>query len=107
MHLSGQLQSIEQIRDLDAAKLISWTLDNFDREKCVLSTGFGMEGCALIDMASRQGENLTVHYLDTGFFFPETYEFKPDRFSFFFTSLPAHNYTIQERALVNKICVII
>ena len=74
MHLNGQLQSIEQVRDLDSAKLISWTLDNFDREKLILSTGFGMEGCALIDMASRQGENLTVHYLDTGFFFPETYE---------------------------------
>ena len=74
MHLTSRQGSIEQIRDLSPGELIAWSLDNFDGEKIVLSTGFGMEGCALIDMAARQSAALDIHYLDTGFFFPETYE---------------------------------
>ena len=74
MHLTSRQGSIEQIQDLDAAELIAWSLDNFDRKKIVLSTGFGMEGCALIDMAARQSAAPNVYYLDTGFFFKETYQ---------------------------------
>ena len=74
MHLASRKGSIEQIQNLSATELIAWSLDNFDREKIVLSSGFGMEGCALIDMAARQSATLDVHYLDTGFFFPQTYE---------------------------------
>ena len=74
MHLTSRQGSIEQIQDLDAAELIAWSLDNFDRKKIVLSTGFGMEGCALIDMAARQSAAPDVYYLDTDFFFKETYQ---------------------------------
>ena len=74
MNLARQKISIEQIQNLRETELIAWLLDNFDREKIVLSSGFGMEGCALIDMAARQSATLDVHYLNTGFFFPETYE---------------------------------
>jgi len=37
------------------------------------ATGFGAEGCALIDMAARQGLAVDTFTLDTGFLFPETY----------------------------------
>jgi phosphoadenylyl-sulfate reductase (thioredoxin) len=37
------------------------------------ATGFGAEGCALIDMAARQGLAIDYFTLDTGFLFPETY----------------------------------
>ncbi len=74
MHLTSRQGSIEQIQDMSPGELIAWSLDNFDREKIVFSTGFGMEGCALIDMAARQRAALDIHYMDTGFFFPETYE---------------------------------
>ena len=39
----------------------------------LVTTSFGMEGCALIDMAARHGVPLPVVYLDTMFLFPETY----------------------------------
>jgi phosphoadenosine phosphosulfate reductase len=42
----------------------------------LMTTSFGMEGCALIDMYARSQVPLTVVYLDTMFFFPETYELR-------------------------------
>jgi phosphoadenosine phosphosulfate reductase len=54
-------------------QVIGWTLERFRNRRVVLTTSFGMEGCALIDMYAQQGGAPTVVYLDTGFFFPETY----------------------------------
>ena len=53
-------------------ELIEWSFSRFDHEATVVTTAFGMEGCALIDMFSRFTSKLTVAYIDTGFFFPET-----------------------------------
>lgn len=38
-----------------------------------LATGFGAEGCVLVDMVARQGLPVDVFTLDTGYLFPETY----------------------------------
>ena len=56
-------------------ELIEWALQRFSKQKIVLTTSFGMEGCALIDMCSRveSDADLTIAYIDTGFFFPETH----------------------------------
>jgi phosphoadenosine phosphosulfate reductase len=54
-------------------EFIAWTVERFRHRSVVLTTSFGMEGCALIDMYARQGAAPTVVYLDTMFFFPETY----------------------------------
>jgi phosphoadenosine phosphosulfate reductase len=56
-----------------AAEFIAWTLERFRNERIVLTTSFGMEGCALIDMYARVGQPLDVVYLDTMFLFPDTY----------------------------------
>lgn len=64
-----------QIIDAYAAteSFIAWTIERFRSRRVVISTSFGMEGCALIDMYARLGASPTVVYLDTMFFFPETY----------------------------------
>ena len=54
-------------------EFIGWTIERFRNRRVVLTTSFGMEGCALIDMYAQQGGAPTVVYLDTGFFYPETY----------------------------------
>jgi phosphoadenosine phosphosulfate reductase len=54
-------------------RFIEWTLERFRNRRMVITTSFGMEGCALIDMYAAQGAAVTVVYVDTGFFFPETY----------------------------------
>lgn len=55
-------------------EFICWSLERFKGWRTILTTSFGMEGCALVDMYARRGEALEVTYLDTMFFFPETYE---------------------------------
>lgn len=59
--------------DLSTDEFIAWTLQRFAHQRLVITSSFGMEGCALIDMYAKHGLPLTVIYLDTMFFFPESY----------------------------------
>ncbi len=59
--------------DAPTEKLIEWTMEQYANQRMVLTTGFGMEGCALIDLYAAHEQPLDVIYLDTGFFFPETH----------------------------------
>src|SRR5262245_12032587 len=52
-------------------EVVAWSLERFADRTMVMTTSFGMEGCALIDMYARHGRPMTVIYLDTMFFFPE------------------------------------
>jgi phosphoadenosine phosphosulfate reductase len=52
---------------------LRWTIEQFGRE-VALATGFGAEGCILIDMVSRIDRNVRIFYLDTDLLFPETYD---------------------------------
>jgi phosphoadenosine phosphosulfate reductase len=61
------------------AELVDWGLPKFVDLPLVLTTSFGLEGCALMDLCSKtiakhQLPNLTVACIDTGFFFPETHQ---------------------------------
>jgi phosphoadenosine phosphosulfate reductase len=68
------------VRDIDTEigedsppeRVVAWMLRRFAGRRLVVTTGFGMEGCALIDMIAGHGISLPVLYLDTGFLFPET-----------------------------------
>ena len=53
--------------------IVAWMLERFADRRLVMTTSFGMEGCALIDMVARHEQPVSVIYLDTMFFFPETY----------------------------------
>jgi phosphoadenosine phosphosulfate reductase len=67
-------QVVERIDDsTPTEQFIAWTVERFRNRRVVITTSFGMEGCALIDMYAKQGAAPTVVYLDTMFFFPETY----------------------------------
>jgi phosphoadenosine phosphosulfate reductase len=54
-------------------EIVSWTLERFAGQPMIMTTAFGMEGCAVIDMYAKCGARLKVVYIDTLFFFPETY----------------------------------
>ena len=62
--------------DSSTDQVIAWTLERFADQRLRLTTSFGMEGCALVDMYARHRVPLTVIYLDTMFFFAETYELR-------------------------------
>lgn len=67
--------------DSSPADLVTWGLQRFAGRRIVLSSSFGMEGCALIDMCDKAVKEfsldpITVAYIDTGFFFPETHSLR-------------------------------
>jgi phosphoadenosine phosphosulfate reductase len=53
-------------------EIVAWAVERFRTWRLVITTAFGMEGCALVDMVARAGHALRVTYLDTHFLFAET-----------------------------------
>ena len=57
-------------------RIVNWALRRFRHRSLVVTTGFGMEGCAMLDMLASTGESIDVHWIDTGFLFAETHELR-------------------------------
>ena len=53
-------------------QVLAWAFGKFGNEVAI-SSAFGAEGMALIDMASRVQKNFRLFTIDTEFLFPETY----------------------------------
>jgi phosphoadenosine phosphosulfate reductase len=53
-------------------RVLAWAFDTFG-DGVAISSAFGAEGMALIDIASRVRQNFRLFTLDTEFLFPETY----------------------------------
>jgi phosphoadenosine phosphosulfate reductase len=71
--------SVEELKDISDGfegaspeAVLYWAAGRFGDE-VALATGFGAEGCVLIDMLARVAPRMRVFYLDTGLLFPETY----------------------------------
>jgi phosphoadenosine phosphosulfate reductase len=56
-----------------AGDVLAWAAEKF-APRVTLATGFGAEGCVLIDLVARQKLPIDLFTLDTGLLFPETYE---------------------------------
>lgn len=56
-----------------AVDILRWAAEHFPGN-VTFATGFGMEGCVLIDMVARYGLQVDLFTLDTGLLFPETYD---------------------------------
>ncbi len=56
-------------------RVLTWAFDTFG-DQVAISSAFGAEGMALIDIASRTRQNFRLFTLDTEFQFPETYNLK-------------------------------
>jgi len=62
----------EELERADAAAILRWAGERF-APRLGFATGFGVEGCVLIDLVARHQVPVDVFTLDTGLFFPETY----------------------------------
>ena len=72
--MTNDLRAIQEIAEgWSPEQVLRWSFENFGSGVQVAS-GFGVEGLALIDMASRVTNDLRVFTIDTGFLFPETYQ---------------------------------
>ena len=74
----GKLSS-QDIEDLAAEfepgppeSVLRWAKEEFGSD-VALATGFGPEGCVLIDMLAQLGQQTRIFYLDTDLHFTETY----------------------------------
>ena len=61
----------DQLEHLSPEQILIWASQRYPRVS--FATGFGAEGCVLIDMVARQGLPIDLFTLDTGLLFPETY----------------------------------
>jgi phosphoadenosine phosphosulfate reductase len=65
-------------RDLEDAApqtVLQWAIDEFGTD-VALATGFGTEGCVLVDMVARIDPSTRIFYIDTDLLFPETYDLR-------------------------------
>lgn len=53
-------------------RVLNWAFDTFGN-RVAISSAFGAEGMAIIDMAARSGRDFRLFTIDTEFLFPETY----------------------------------
>ena len=63
-------------RDLEGrspAEILRWASQKLG-DKLTFATGFGAEGCVIIDLIARENLPIDLFTLDTGLLFPETYE---------------------------------
>lgn len=63
----------QELEGRPPADILAWALAEY-APRVGISTAFGVEGCALIDMAVKLDKGVKVFTVDTGFLFPETDE---------------------------------
>ena len=69
-------QLAESGRALETAtplEILRWAVDQFG-SRLTFATGFGAEGCVLVDLIGRYRLPIDIFTLDTGLLFPETYD---------------------------------
>jgi phosphoadenylyl-sulfate reductase (thioredoxin) len=85
-----------------AERILSWAADRY-APRLTFATGFGMEGCVLIDLIARGGLPIDLFTLDTGLLFPETYDLwrqLEDRYQVTIRAVrPEH--TVEEQAVLS------
>jgi len=63
----------EEFESAQPETVLRWAIDEFGSE-VALATGFGTEGCVLVDMIAKIDATARIFYLDTDLLFPQTYE---------------------------------
>jgi len=78
--VSSAMISREQLKPLaqelehqSAEEILRWAAGQFG-PRLTFATGFGIEGCVIIDMVARAALPVDLFTLDTGLLFPETYD---------------------------------
>src|SRR5882724_7405411 len=74
--MSGIIDVVTAARELEGespAEILRWASQHIG-PKLTFATGFGAEGCVIIDLIGRHQLPIDVFTLDTGLLFPETYE---------------------------------
>ncbi len=63
-----------QLEQLSAEERVAWALETFG-ERLVSSTSFGVQAAVMLHLVASVAPGLPVIFVDTGYLFPETYQF--------------------------------
>ena len=63
-----------ELENLDAASRVAWALERFGKG-LVMSTSFGLQSAVMLHLVNRVSTDIPVVFVDTGYLFPETYEY--------------------------------
>lgn len=74
MPIHPLLDKNEQLEHLEAEDRVRIALDHFD-DKIVLTSSFGAQAAVMLHLVSQQRPDIPVILVDTGYLFPETYQF--------------------------------
>jgi phosphoadenosine phosphosulfate reductase len=69
---TGEIESAAERFEGRPVEALAWAAARFPKG-VTFSTGFGAEGCVIVDLVSRHELDVDVFTLDTGLLFPETY----------------------------------
>jgi len=69
---TGEIDSAARRFEGRPVDALVWAAERFPR-RVTFSTGFGAEGCLIVDLIARHRLEIDVFTLDTGLLFPETY----------------------------------
>ena len=72
----AELEAAPIAEDAEPGDVVAWALERYADRQLVVTTAFGLEGCALLDMVATHGRDVRVVWVDTGFLFPETYRLR-------------------------------
>ena len=70
---AGWGEAARSLAGRPAEDVLRWAAERF-APRLAFGTGFGPEGLVILDLVARHGLEVDVFTLDTGLFFPETYE---------------------------------
>jgi phosphoadenosine phosphosulfate reductase len=68
-------EAAERLEGAHPREILSWAFEAF-AGRIAIATGFGLEGMAIVDMATRLVRKPDVFFVDTSFLFPETYQLR-------------------------------
>lgn len=75
LELVSQLElANQQLAPLNAEQRVAWTLENLPQQ-VVLSSSFGIQAAVMLHLVTQQAPDIPVILTDTGYLFPETYQF--------------------------------
>lgn len=63
-----------RLADADAAAIVRWAAERFGRG-LILTSSFGAQSAVMLHLATRVVPDIPVVLIDTGYLFPETYQF--------------------------------
>jgi phosphoadenosine phosphosulfate reductase len=72
--MSNHTQQLSELSAQTAQERVSWALETYG-ERIVLASSFGAQSAVMLHMVSQAAPNIPVVLTDTGYLFPETYQF--------------------------------